>query len=163
MRVLRQQHYWLFGTLGAHELQLHLLRKTRVKHLNQWGYLGDLLLGPGPGCALCLPLPLSCMLVSEDSGLLRGWALPDALLGTIVVEAAGTLGKVAKNGSSGELLDLPIPEDSLGGDIPVGGMAFGNSDQHKWVLVRAVAQAPPSETILRPPDNGRPLHGSAEN
>ena len=42
-----------------------------------------LLLGSGPTCALCLGLPLSSMLVSEDSawGLLRGWTLPGALRG----------------------------------------------------------------------------------
>ena len=44
------------------------------------------------------------------------------------------------------LLDLSIPEDSLGDDIPVGGMTFDGTDQHKWVLVPADAQAPPSET-----------------
>ena len=53
-------------------------------------------------------------------GLLRGKLLPDALLGTSVDEAAGILGPDGKWGSSGELLDLPIPEDSLGGEIPVG-------------------------------------------
>ena len=106
-----------------------------------------LVLGPGPGCALRLALPLSSMLT-----LLGGFygvrPLPDALLGTSVDEAAGIRGKVAKNWLSGELLDLSTPEDSLGGEIP-DGMTFGDSDQHKWVLVRADAQAPPSETILR--------------
>ena len=53
-------------------------------------------------------------------GLLRSKLLPDALLGTSVVEAAGIRGPLGNWCSSGELLDLPIPDDSLGGEIPVG-------------------------------------------
>ena len=81
------------------------------------------------------------MLVSEEfaMGLLRGKLLPDALLGTSVDEAAGILGPDGKWGSSGELLDLPIPEDSLGGEIPVGMFC---QTQHTRVPGRADAQAP---------------------
>lgn len=80
------------------------------------------------------------MLVSEEfaMGLLRGKLLPDDLLGTIVVEAAGIRGPLGKWGSSGELLDLPIPEDSLGGEIPVGIFC---QTQHTRVSRRADAQA----------------------
>ena len=53
-------------------------------------------------------------------GLLRSKLLPDALLGTSVDEAAGIRGPLGKLCSSGELLDPPIPEDSLGGETPVG-------------------------------------------
>ena len=76
-------------------------------------------------------------------GLLRGKLLPDALLGTSVDEAAGILGPDGKWGSSGELLDLPIPEDSLGGEIPVGMFC---QTQHTRVPGRTDAQAPPGET-----------------
>ena len=85
------------------------------------------------------------MLVSEEfaMGLLRSKLLPDALLGTSVDEAAGILGPDGKWGSSGELLDLPIPDDSLGGEIPVGMFC---QTQHTRVPGRADAQAPPGET-----------------
>ena len=68
-----------------------------------------------------LPSPtLSSILVSDDSawGLWRGKLLPDALRGTSIVEAAGILVPLGNLGFSGELLDLSVPELSLGGVNP---------------------------------------------
>ena len=80
-----------------------------------------LLDGSRPERALCLALPLSSILVSDDSawGLLRDRLLPDALRGTSIVEAAGILVPLSNLGSSGELLDLSAPELSLGGVNPL--------------------------------------------
>ena len=66
------------------------------------------------------------------------------------MEAAGILVPLGNLGASGELLDLSAPELSLGGvspDLP--------RDQHEWVLERADAQAPPSETTGQDTDDRR--------
>ena len=103
--------------------------------------------------ALCLALPLSSILVSDDSawGLLRDKLLPDALRGTSIVEAAGILVPLGNLGSSGELLDLSAPELSLGGVNPDCIFYQGTSTNGSW---REQAQAPPSETTRQ--GHGRP-------
>ena len=112
-----------------------------------------LLEGSGPERALCLALPLSSILVSDDSawGLLRDRLLPDALRGTSIVEAAGILVPLGNLGSSGELLDLSAPELSLGGVNPDCIFYQGTSTNGSW---REQAQAPPSETTRQ--GHGRP-------
>lgn len=112
-----------------------------------------LLEGSGPERALCLALPLSSILVSDDSawGLLRDKLLPDALRGTSIVEAAGILVPLGNLGSSGELLDLSAPELSLGGVNPDCIFYQGTSTNGSW---REQAQAPPSETTRQ--GHGRP-------
>ena len=60
------------------------------------------------------------------------------------MEAAGILVPLGNLGASGELLDLSAPELSLGGVSP--RLHLLPRDQHEWVLERADAQAPPSET-----------------
>ena len=93
-----------------------------------------LLDGSGPERALCLALPLSSILVSEDSawGLLRDRLLPDALRGTSIVEAAVILVPLGNLGSSGELLDLSAPELSLGGVNPECIFYQGTSTNGSW-------------------------------
>lgn len=93
-----------------------------------------LLDGSGPERALCLALPLSSILVSDDSawGLLRDRLLPDALRGTSIVEAAGILVPLGNLGSSGELLDLSAPELSLGGVNPDCIFYQGTSTNGSW-------------------------------
>lgn len=112
-----------------------------------------LLEGSGPERALCLALPLSSILVSDDSawGLLWDRLLPDALRGTSIVEAAGILVPLGNLGSSGELLDLSAPELSLGGVNPDCIFYQGTSTNGSW---REQAQAPPSETTRQ--GHGRP-------
>ena len=87
------------------------------------------------------------MLVSEEFaiGLSRSKLLPDALLGASVKEAAGIRGPLGKCCSPGELLDLPIPDESLGGETPEC-ITFACVTLHERVLRRAGAQAFPGET-----------------